>query len=181
LATSDDTGRWELLGKLLEARRGELGYKFRPAFERDRRINVRLAGDIEKAYRTNYARATLAEIAASYAVTLGSMLAVVHGESDRLIPVDAGAPIPVVGAVPERTAPQDNRPLGTKFLGNPIPARYVDDANADPVPRDRWEQVIWETEDPDVSLKARIMLVAWHRWGLAEQRAGYGGAANEGE
>jgi hypothetical protein len=78
---------WQRLGELLQLRRGELGYRRRPAFTRERGINIRLVTDIENAYRPNtFLTPTLREIAAAYAVTYDSMVAVILGRDDELIP-----------------------------------------------------------------------------------------------
>jgi hypothetical protein len=78
---------WRRLGELLQLRRGELGYRRRPAFTRERGINIRLVTDIENAYRPNtFLTPTLREIAAAYAVTYDSMVAVILGHDDELIP-----------------------------------------------------------------------------------------------
>jgi hypothetical protein len=80
---------WKRLGELLQLRRGELGYRRRPAFTRDRGINIRLVTDIENAYRPNtFLTPTLREIAEAYAVTYDSIVAVVLGHDDELIPAE---------------------------------------------------------------------------------------------
>jgi hypothetical protein len=79
---------WKRLGELLQLRRGELGYRRRPAFTREHGINIRLVTDIENAYRPNtFLTPTLREIAAAYAVTYDSMVAVILGHDDELIAV----------------------------------------------------------------------------------------------
>jgi hypothetical protein len=84
---------WKRLGELLQLRRAELGYKRRPAFTKDRGINIRLVTDIENAYRPNtFLTPTLREIAQAYAVTYDSVVAVVFGHDDELIPEDPAAP-----------------------------------------------------------------------------------------
>jgi hypothetical protein len=79
---------WKRLGELLQLRRAELGYRRRPAFTREHGINIRLVTDIENAYRPNtFLTPTLREIAAAYAVTYDSMVAVILGHDDELIAV----------------------------------------------------------------------------------------------
>ena len=78
---------WQRLGTLLQLRRGELGYRRRPAFTRDRGINIRLVTDIENAYRPNtFLTPTLQDIAAAYLVTYDSLVAVLGGHADALEP-----------------------------------------------------------------------------------------------
>ena len=83
--------RWQLLGRLLEDRRKELGYTYRqPAFERDSGVNRRMAADIEKAAKDRINRfmpGTLHVIARGYQVTEKSMRAVLRGDADALTPV----------------------------------------------------------------------------------------------
>jgi len=80
---------WKRLGELLQLRRAELGYKRRPAFTRDRDINIRLVTDIENAYRPNtFLTPTLREIAQAYAVTYDSVVAVISGHDAGLIPAE---------------------------------------------------------------------------------------------
>ncbi len=79
---------WRRLGELLQLRRAELGYKRRPAFTREHGINTRLVTDIENAYRPNtFLTPTLREIAQAYQVSYDSLIAVLLGHDDELIPV----------------------------------------------------------------------------------------------
>jgi hypothetical protein len=101
--------RWELLGKLLDARRRELGYTWRaPLFERDRDVNRRMAADLEKAApkRVNhFTEGTLRHSARGYRVTYGSVLAVLRGERDDLVPApDVPPDEDTPPMTPERTA-----------------------------------------------------------------------------
>ena len=83
---SDDA--WQRLGELLQLRRAELGYHRRPAFTREHGINIRLVTDIENAYRPNtFLTPTLREIAQAYQVSYDSVIAVLLGHDDELIPV----------------------------------------------------------------------------------------------
>ena len=88
--------RWQLLGRLLEDRRKELGYTYRfssgpgPSFERDSGVNRRMAADIEKAAKDRINRfmpGTLHIIARGYRVTEESVRAVLRGEAGELTPV----------------------------------------------------------------------------------------------
>ena len=84
---------WRRLGELLQLRRADLGYKRRPAFTKDRGINIRLVTDIENAYRPNtFLTPTLREIARAYAVTYDSLIAVLSGRDARLTPEDPPVP-----------------------------------------------------------------------------------------
>lgn len=92
--------RWLLLGELLEARRQELGYKYRPGFARDRlpptdkgNPNARLVGDAERAYRPTFPPGTLREIARAYEVTYASLTAVLAGTAGELAPAAPAAPV----------------------------------------------------------------------------------------
>jgi len=92
---------WRRLGELLQLRRAELGYKRRPGFTRDRDINIRLVTDIENAYRPNtFLTATLREISQAYAVTYGSVTAVLAGTASMLEPA---APARTVTRLPPMT------------------------------------------------------------------------------
>lgn len=82
--------RWQLLGRLLENRRKELGYTYiHPRFDADSDVNRRMASDIEKAAKDRINRfmpGTLHVIARGYRVTEESMRAVLTGEADALTP-----------------------------------------------------------------------------------------------
>ena len=101
--------RWQLLGRLLEDRRKELGYTYRsrrsgPSFEADSGVNKRMAADFEKAAKdriNHFMPGTLHIIALGYRVTEKSVRAVLRGEADHLT---AAAPAP--GPLP--AAPMDD-------------------------------------------------------------------------
>jgi hypothetical protein len=89
---------WRRLGELLQLRRSELGYQFRPAFVEARGINGRRVSDIENNYRPNtFPPGSLREIAQAYQVTYDSIVALLRGEADELIPAEP-APPPVPSA-----------------------------------------------------------------------------------
>lgn len=101
--------RWLLLGELLQGRRQELGYRFRPGFARDRlpptdagNPNVRLVADGEMAYRDTFPPGTLRELARAYDVSYESVLAVLRGGADALEPAPRAGQVaelpPVTGA-----------------------------------------------------------------------------------
>jgi hypothetical protein len=100
---------WKRLGELLQLRRAELGYRRRPAFTKDRDINIRLVTDIENAYRPNtFLTPTLGEIAQAYQVTYESLAAMLRGEADVLSAAEP-APLPAPsapGSDSRRTSPE---------------------------------------------------------------------------
>jgi len=92
-AVRADAGAWRRLGELLQRRRAELGYRYRPAFTAERDINIRLVTDIENAHRPNtFSIGALQHIARAYAVTYESVTAVLHGGADGLDPAAAASP-----------------------------------------------------------------------------------------
>ena len=113
---------WKRLGELLQLRRAELGYKRRPAFTREHGINIRLVTDIENAYRPNtFLTPTLREIAQAYQVTYDSLIAVLLGHDDELIPAPPAA-LPVPGEPPgwmasDAERSEANRPYVHKIEG----------------------------------------------------------------
>lgn len=77
--------RLGLLGELLEARRGELGFTDRTDFARAHPgLTWRTYTDIENGYRQNSTIATLGKVAKSYEVTYDSMLDVAYARADKL-------------------------------------------------------------------------------------------------
>jgi len=85
--------RWSLLGKLLQDRRADLGYRYRTVFAPERGINVRIVTDIENSYRPNtFLTPTLREIAQAYQVTYDSLIAVLAETADELTPEEPPAP-----------------------------------------------------------------------------------------
>jgi len=112
-----DPADWQRLGKLLDVRRRTMGYTWRTDFERERRVNRRMAADIEKAApdRINtFTNGSLGLVAQGYAVEYESILAVLRGEADELVPVPVApvnpdlVPVPAVpAAVPGETPPFD--------------------------------------------------------------------------
>jgi hypothetical protein len=128
IAVTAPYDRWVLLGKLLDGRRQVLGYTYRaPEFERERRINRRLAADLERAAKkrvNHFTEGSLRLAAWGYQVTYASVLAVLAGEADTLAPArpDAPAVLPISGEPPgwmaadgERSAA--NRPYVDRILG----------------------------------------------------------------
>jgi hypothetical protein len=89
---------WRRLGERLQLRRGELGYRRRPAFTREHDINIRLVADIENAHRPNtFLTPTLRDIAQAYQVTYDSIVAVLAGAAAELTPAEP-VPLPVPSA-----------------------------------------------------------------------------------
>ncbi len=98
--------RRQLLGRLLEERRGELGFTDRTDFARARPgLTWRTYTDLENGYRENSTIATLGKIAKAYGVTYDSMIDVAHGRADKLETIGsgrpAGAPDPLEHARPQ--------------------------------------------------------------------------------
>jgi hypothetical protein len=97
---------WRRLAQLLTVRRGQLGYVHRPQFiaarARGLDLQVRTITDLENSYRPTegpdgrladlYLPATLGKVAYAYGVTYDSMLAVIRGEADELVPAAPAAP-----------------------------------------------------------------------------------------
>ena len=123
---------WRRLGELLQLRRSELGYQFRPAFVEARGINGRRVSDIEKNYRPNtFPPGSLREIAQAYQVTYDSIVALLRGEADALIPAEP-APPPVPSAP---TAPvSDSRATPVVTGADNVTASW---SYAEPI----WEQL----------------------------------------
>ena len=105
---------WQRLGKLLDVRRRTLGYTWRTDFERERRVNRRMAADIESAApgRVNtFTNGSLGLIAQGYAVDYESILAVLRGEADDLVPVPVAPVNPDLVPVPPAAAPAGDPPF----------------------------------------------------------------------
>jgi hypothetical protein len=108
---------WQRLGQLLDVRRRTIGYTWRTDFERERRVNRRMAADIESAApgRVNtFTNGSLGLVAQGYAVDYESILAVLRGEADELVPVPVApvnpdfVPVPAVpAAAPDGASPFD--------------------------------------------------------------------------
>lgn len=99
--------RWVLLGSKLDLRRRELGHTWRTTFEGVSGVNTRLAADIEKAAKDRvdtFMPGTLQLIARGYRVTHASVLALLRGETDDLVPAP-GIPAAAAAAVPDMTPP----------------------------------------------------------------------------
>ena len=97
---------WKRLGELLTLRRVELDlrYQNRTIFSTERGLDYRLVYDIEEHRRPNFRTTTLAGIAAAYAVTFDSLLAVLRDPGANLEPLPpAGAPH--IAVVPDPPLP----------------------------------------------------------------------------
>jgi hypothetical protein len=133
---------WGRLGELLQLRRAELGYRRRPAFTRDRNINIRLVTDIEMNYRPGtFQTSTLGDIAAAYAVTYDSMAAVLAREADKLITVEP-VPPPAAGSDSRQMPPET---AADALAGVPAALREVRNLAA------RIEQLLAASGDPAAS------------------------------
>jgi hypothetical protein len=107
---------WQRLGRLLELRRRTIGYTWRTDFERERRVNRRMAADVEKAAPDRidtFTNGSLGLVAQGYAVTYDSMLAVLRGEADELVPVPVAPVSPDLVPVPGAGLPagQERPPM----------------------------------------------------------------------
>jgi hypothetical protein len=105
---------WQRLGQLLLVRRRTIGYTWRTDFERDRRVNRRLAADIESAAKgrvNTFTNGSLGLVAQGYAVDYDSILAVLRGEADELVPVPVApvnpdlVPVPPAAGWPDESPP----------------------------------------------------------------------------
>jgi len=128
--------RWKLLGELLlERRRVTLGHQFRTTFARarlpltpDGNPNTRRVDDLESNRRANrWPPGTLKEMAAAYQVTYESMLAVLSGESDTLVPAGPAlappAALPVPGEPPGWIASEEGRTAADRPYADRIRGR----------------------------------------------------------
>jgi hypothetical protein len=132
---------WRRLGELLQLRRAELGYRRRPAFTREHQINIRLVTDIENAYRPNtFLTPTLRDIAQAYQVTYDSLIAVLAGTADGLVPAAPAGPAAGLPGAPMDDAARESAvrpyaaPIWERLLG--LAADGITDP-ARPVPRRR--------------------------------------------
>lgn len=101
-------GRLRELGRLLMWRRAALGHSYRPAFLAEQDVNGRMVSDIERGRRDNYTGPTLEDLAAAYAVTYDSILAVARGKADELTPV----PVSRATGPARRTRARHDDPAG---------------------------------------------------------------------
>jgi hypothetical protein len=104
MSPSSSPANWKRLGEQLTRRRVELDPRFsnRGVFAAERAIDYRLAYDVEEARRVNFRPATLAHIAAAYAVTPESITGALAGGSleplgPRLSAVPTPAPLHAPG------------------------------------------------------------------------------------
>lgn len=183
-------GRWGLLGELLQARRQELGYKFRPAFAGarlprtdDGNVNVRLVADIENNYRAgSYPPGTLRLLAQAYEVTYESVQAFLSGGADALAPA-----VPVVPAEPpgwtppvdDRAACAADRPYADRIwerLRILAIQGVADPSGAQLFPAGRDAQAWDGTGDGRLDLADRVWLVAGMQRRGAARDAGTGAA-----
>ena len=87
---------WERLGDLLQRRRVDLDsrYRNRQAFADERKIDYRLAYDIESAARINYRKTTLYAVEQAYGWEPGSIRRVLAGGEPALVAVAVEPPAP---------------------------------------------------------------------------------------
>jgi len=168
-------GRWGLLGELLQARRQELGFKFRPAFARERlpltddgNPNVRLVTDIENNYRPGtYSVGTLRLLAQAYAVTYESVQALLAGGADRLVPAPpAPSPAADLGWTPptdEAGRDAANRPWFDEINERRVAlaARGVTDPSGPQMFPDAPDDAkAWDGIGPQMEIRDRVWIIA---------------------
>lgn len=85
--SGDDPGAldWDRLGQEVVAGRVRLGHRVRGSFAAACGINVRILSDIEKARRSNYDPATLAQVEQALGWATGSVRAVLRGGNPTLV------------------------------------------------------------------------------------------------
>lgn len=151
------------LGRLLRARRGQLGahYRTRQAFAQDVGLKETLLADLENAKRENFTQETLAAAEQAYRLSPGSFRQVLDDPSLTEFPHRlGGATIPVtlrtsVGVGGDLTGAEKADDLIDQIIANP-----PDDA-PDHV-RDGWAQLsrslrhVWWTPDCDVTYRAAM-------------------------
>lgn len=93
LAIQAPEDAWVRLGELLQLRRGELGYRQRPAFCETRNINTRLIADIEHNYRPNtFPRPPSSRSPRHTRLPTSPFAALLRGEADELIRTESSPP-----------------------------------------------------------------------------------------
>jgi hypothetical protein len=185
--------RWRLLGELLQGRRQELGYKHRPAFARERlpltddgNPNVRLVADIENAYdsRINtFPPGTLRLLAGAYEATYDSVLAVLSGAADRLVPAPPVIPAAPPDDLPPMPAAQaaSDRPWFDEinerrvWLASP-PRGITDPSGAQMFPDHPDDAKTWDGVGARLPVRDRVWLIADLRR-RAAARAGRDGSS----
>jgi len=111
--TSAEAAAWAALGPQLRKRRAQVDprYMSRTLFAAERRINPRLAADIEKGRRQNFDRATLAAIEVAYMLQPDAIDRYITGTAQEL----EVAPAPVLSeraaALPVPSSPEPQRLL----------------------------------------------------------------------
>jgi hypothetical protein len=164
IAVTAPYDRWLLLGQLLERRRRVLGHTWRTTFEAASGVNARLAAEIEKAAKdrvNHFMPGTLQLVAEGYQVTYESMLALLRGKRDDLVPAAPPAVIPAeppgwMASDKKRTAA--NRPYADRIRGrldllrelgvrSPSGDQLFPDSPADAAD---WDKYAGDWEDRDV-------------------------------
>jgi hypothetical protein len=152
---------WQRLGELLQLRRAELGYRRRPAFTREHGINIRLVTDIENAYRPNtFLTPTLREIAQAYEVTYDSVLAVLRGEADELIPA---VPVPLDPPIADPARIAADRPFFDEINERRVAlaARGITDpTGAQMFPDDPQDAQAWDGIGARLPVRDRVWFIA---------------------
>lgn len=189
-AMAADDSRWVLLGELLQARRQELGFRFRPAFARDRlpltpdgNLNVRLAADIENNYRGgSYPPGTLRLLAQAYEVTYESVQAVLSGAAGSVAPAPAAAPAEPPGWTPpvdDATRIASDRPYADRIWERlrQLAARGITAPSGSQVfPPGSADARDWDGAGSRLDLADRVWFIA----GLQRRDAGRAGSSGAG-
>jgi hypothetical protein len=177
----DENAR-ELAGELLQRRRAVLGYGGRRlrAFARDRGVSDRLLRDVENPQPgRNYLKATVDDIARAYRVDFHSLVAVLRGEADALVPEEAAVP---PGEEPPPPMTEPGRIAAARPYADEINERRVELGAADPPgdslfpPGSRWSR-LWD-DLADMDVRDRVWFIADlqrrqdHRRGGGQSRAG---------
>jgi hypothetical protein len=170
--------RWRLLGELLQLRRSELGYRRRPAFTRERGINIRLVTDIENAYRPNtFLTPTLREIAQAYRVTYDSLMAVLLQHDDELTPAPPESPLAYLGDAPiaDRTRREADAPYAMEIMEQILDCQsrgIRNPAGTQLFPGSPEDAQIWDGIGARLDIRDRVWLLADLRRRAAGRAAG---------
>jgi len=176
-------GRRRLLGELLRLRRAVIGYRYVPAFVKDRDINTRMVGDIEHGRRDTYTFPTLKDIAAAYKVTYESMMAVVWSDAGELVPEEQ-APQEAPAAAPAGDPPfaDPARAAGDRSYFDEIneqrfalaAAGILDPTGAQMFPDDADDARAWDGIGARLDIGARVWFIADLRRRAADRNGNSG-------
>ncbi len=158
-----------LLGELLAARRGELGYAHRTTFGEERGLHWRMITDIEQAYRDTFTIGTLAKVAQAYGVTRESVLAVLEGSAGKLEPLPDARPRPARAGSSDVPVPEELRAAGqdrADEIQDLLTAAAIRTGNPDPPGDEVFGPGSWEAQSWDMfrrqfpSTQRRLWIIA---------------------